>query len=425
VVCNMLGYTDAVPIVYLDNRFDTPETRRLPYLLGNVDCTGQEADIWDCPSGDVPSYCKPGTDNPAGVSCVDPPSTPTHTHTLHKDYLTADAARASCTSHGGRLAMPKTRAQLAAFMSVVNREAGNDDPLVWIDIRRNTSSGVWEWGDGKEVMWADWGRGQPEGRGDCGYIWSSYGGWWDDTCDETWWWYMCQAAPVRLVGGHDSRSGNVVLVKDGKEGLICSNEWSLRDAKVVCNMLGYTDAAPIAYSFNHFDNPETRRLPYLLDQVDCTGQEADIWDCPTGGFWSGCTPGSEMEAGVSCVAPPSPATHTYTLHKDEINPDAAIAACNSHGGRLAMPKTPAELAAFMYVVYSETGGTTFWYNIWIDIRKTSSGVWEWGDETQVLWADWVTGSPFGYGDCGVISHYGGWMDRPCDEQLRYMCQADV
>ena len=85
-----------------------------------------------------------------------------------------------------------------------------------------------------------------------------------------------------------------------------------------------------------------------------------------------------------------------------------------------MPRTRAQLAALMSAMYSEAGS----YHIWIDMSKTASGEWEWGDGEQVLWADWK-GEPDGKYDCVWISPYynGLWSGASCDWTLWYMCQA--
>jgi len=237
---------------------------------------------------------------------------------------------------------------------------------------------------------------------------------------------------LRLVGGHDSRSGTVVHAQESLTGiftfkkLVCHNNWDHREARVVCDMLGYTDASPIAYLSNHFNTPETQEWPYILGGLKCTGEEADIWDCPSRDVASYCKPGSNREAGVSCYAPPSPPTHTYTLHKQLVTADAARSSCASLGQALAMPKTPAQYAALAAVRYREGAGS---YGTWIDLRKIPP-VWVWGPGTgagweRVQWSDWGRGEPLRRGECGAISWAGGWRDYPCGRKLWYMCQAVI
>jgi len=127
------------------------------------------------------------------------------TYTLHKDMVTPRAARLSCAAQGKALAMPKTRAQLDAFLKVLSREVGGRSQSVWIDIgqvygRRTFGRGrgrpFWVWGDGEVAKWTSWKRGQPDGGRDeeCVAISSSSknGEWYDTLCKYTAW-YICQA----------------------------------------------------------------------------------------------------------------------------------------------------------------------------------------------------------------------------------------
>ena len=44
---------------------------------------------------------------------------------------------------------------------------------------------------------------------------------------------------VRLVGGSNDAEGRVEVMYDGSYlGTICHDEWDLRDARVVCRMMG-------------------------------------------------------------------------------------------------------------------------------------------------------------------------------------------
>ena len=47
---------------------------------------------------------------------------------------------------------------------------------------------------------------------------------------------------VRPVNGSDSRRGLVEVLHLGSWDTVCDNAWDMRDANVVCRMLGYSGA---------------------------------------------------------------------------------------------------------------------------------------------------------------------------------------
>ncbi|XP_059142655.1 uncharacterized protein LOC131930260 isoform X2 [Physella acuta] len=81
---------------------------------------------------------------------------------------------------------------------------------------------------------------------------------------------------VRLVGGQE-HSGTVEVTYMGVTGVVCDDEWSIEDAQVVCRMLGYR-AAKRHTILNEFDYP-TEGFQFLLDNVQCSGNETSLKDC--------------------------------------------------------------------------------------------------------------------------------------------------
>eukprot|EP00057_Strongylocentrotus_purpuratus_P009587 XP_011664061.1 PREDICTED: deleted in malignant brain tumors 1 protein-like [Strongylocentrotus purpuratus] len=80
---------------------------------------------------------------------------------------------------------------------------------------------------------------------------------------------------IRLVGGSSSAEGRVEVLYDGSWGTICDNGWDLRDARVVCRMLGFDGALDAPTSARFGQGSED----ILLDFVGCDGTEENLADC--------------------------------------------------------------------------------------------------------------------------------------------------
>eukprot|EP00057_Strongylocentrotus_purpuratus_P025803 XP_011680277.1 PREDICTED: deleted in malignant brain tumors 1 protein-like [Strongylocentrotus purpuratus] len=85
---------------------------------------------------------------------------------------------------------------------------------------------------------------------------------------------------VRLVGGSNDAEGRVEIMHDGSWGTICDYSWDLRDARVVCRMLGF-DGALDAPGSARFGQGSGR---ILLKYVNCDGNEDNLADCAHAGI---------------------------------------------------------------------------------------------------------------------------------------------
>ncbi|XP_046574468.1 LOW QUALITY PROTEIN: deleted in malignant brain tumors 1 protein-like [Haliotis rubra] len=83
---------------------------------------------------------------------------------------------------------------------------------------------------------------------------------------------------ISLSGG-SRYTGQVALTFANVEGRVCSDNWDDPDAAVVCSTLGYSKGVAYSHyrsSFSYFDYTG----PYWTSQVNCTGNETSLRDCP-------------------------------------------------------------------------------------------------------------------------------------------------
>ncbi|XP_067111971.1 T-cell differentiation antigen CD6-like isoform X2 [Osmerus mordax] len=104
----------------------------------------------------------------------------------------------------------------------------------------------------------------------------------------------CGHQAVRLEGGGHRCAGRVELWRAGLWGTVCDDQWDLRAGDVVCAQLG----CGYALSVSGQDGPIPLGTgPIYLDEVNCTGKERNLWDCPATGDHD-C--GHKEDAGVVC-----------------------------------------------------------------------------------------------------------------------------
>nr|AWV50460.1 SR-I [Amphioctopus fangsiao] len=96
---------------------------------------------------------------------------------------------------------------------------------------------------------------------------------------------------VRLVGGDNNTYGRVEVFHEGRWGTICNNWWDVRNAKVVCRMIGFSTGNPY--------HPTPGDGPIWLDDVKCKGNETKIHDCASKN-WGDHDCFHVEDAGVVC-----------------------------------------------------------------------------------------------------------------------------
>ena len=105
---------------------------------------------------------------------------------------------------------------------------------------------------------------------------------------------------VRLRGGALPGEGRVEVFYSGRWGSVCDDRWDQYDARVVCRMLGYSDALEAVFSGRMGSMSDV--APIWMDNVHCRGDEESIFDCIQNPLGRHDCDHSE-DAGVKCSVP--------------------------------------------------------------------------------------------------------------------------
>ena len=103
---------------------------------------------------------------------------------------------------------------------------------------------------------------------------------------------------VRLLNGSHPAEGRVEIYYSNTWGTVCDKGWDIRDANVVCRMLGYRYA--IAARSSAYFGGGGRGQTVWFEDVNCRGSEINLLNCSRGSSPSSCR--HRSDAGVVCYS---------------------------------------------------------------------------------------------------------------------------
>ncbi|XP_078576486.1 scavenger receptor cysteine-rich domain-containing protein DMBT1-like [Branchiostoma floridae x Branchiostoma japonicum] len=270
VVCRQLGFPWAVRATY--GASFGQGTGQI--WLDNVGCTGSEARVQNCShmGWGILRSCRHYED--AGVVCND----------LRLAGGSRDREGRVEVYHDGQWGTVCDDSWSLSDADVVCRQLG------FSGAERATTRA--SFGQGTGQIWLDdVGCAGSESRlQSC-----SHGGWGNHNCG-----HRKDAGVVcngmRLVGGSGDHEGRVEVYHNRQWGTVCDDNWSLKDAEVVCRQLGFVGAksAPCCSTFGRGSGP------IWLDEVGCSGNEPSVESCSHDG-WGSHNCDHYEDAGVVCI----------------------------------------------------------------------------------------------------------------------------
>ncbi|XP_050720144.1 uncharacterized protein LOC127000445 isoform X2 [Eriocheir sinensis] len=102
---------------------------------------------------------------------------------------------------------------------------------------------------------------------------------------------------VRLVNGSSPNEGRVEVRAFGRWGAVCDDMWGMLEGDVVCQSLGFHLGAREVFLNSYFGSGG---LPYLMDDLNCKGNEATLAECDFAGWGEHDCRAAQEVSGVRC-----------------------------------------------------------------------------------------------------------------------------
>ncbi|KAL3979826.1 groucho [Sarotherodon galilaeus] len=101
----------------------------------------------------------------------------------------------------------------------------------------------------------------------------------NESCDDAT--VVCgNSQPIRLVNGTNRCSGRVEIYYSSQWGTVCDDRWGMQEATVACREMNCGNALSVKYKA-YFGRGQDQ---IWLDEMECTGHEMLLADCPHKGF---------------------------------------------------------------------------------------------------------------------------------------------
>ncbi|XP_050804197.1 deleted in malignant brain tumors 1 protein-like [Gopherus flavomarginatus] len=247
--------------------------------LDNVNCSGSESSLWECPSGGWGLHnCRHNED--AGVVCSGKNKqirlVNGKDHCSGRVEIYYNGTWGTVCDHSWDLSDANVACKQLrcghAINASVSAPYGLGSGKIWLDDVNcsGNESNLWV------CPFREWGQHNCGDHEDAGVICSG-------------------SKQISLVNGADHCAGRVEIYYQDTWGTACDDSWDLSDANVVCKELGCGHAinAPVSAHYGQGSGV------IWLDDVNCSGTETNLWTCPSRG-WDQHSCGHHEDAGVLC-----------------------------------------------------------------------------------------------------------------------------